>query len=176
MLRVLADQIKASGVDPIVNPDDLYGSIILTVDELMPEHVRLTPRARALAGTTAILAHRFMRRKEISEALDKQNARKEHEQWQAERIRQKEKNEATKTVESEAVQPHVHAAASVTAESAKPSPTPSPSSHSPGSSGSVGSVSADDQEFVGRLNAHINRERARQNGANDAPDGEEVIY
>lgn len=93
-LKVLADQIKASGVDPIVDPDRLYGAIILTVDEIMPDHVRLSPRARAVAGTTAIVVHRFIRRKEIAENQKRDSERKEHQQWQTDRNKSRERAEA----------------------------------------------------------------------------------
>lgn len=93
-LKMLAEQIKASGVDPIVDPDKLYGAIVLTVDEIMPDHVRLSPRARALAGTTAIVVHRFVRRKEIAESIAKAKGREEHQKWQMEQARMKEKSSA----------------------------------------------------------------------------------
>lgn len=82
ILRLMADQIKMSGADPIIDPDKLYGAIVLTLDEVIPDHVELTPRMLAAGGSTALIVQRFMRRKQVSEAMDKEQARAKMREWQ----------------------------------------------------------------------------------------------
>jgi hypothetical protein len=65
ILLAMESQIKESGGKPLIDVQSLGGAIVLTVDELLPTNVKLTPRMIALGGTTAITVQRFMRRKEI---------------------------------------------------------------------------------------------------------------
>jgi hypothetical protein len=78
VLQVLADQIRASGADPIVDPTMLRGAIVLTVDDLLPAHIQIEPQHMAAAGSTALLVQRFMRRKQIAEVYAKQNETEEY--------------------------------------------------------------------------------------------------
>lgn len=69
-LRAMRDEIRAAGGDVLVDLDspDLYNAMVLTVDRIAPERVKVTPEARALVSTTIVLAHRFVARKDIAEA------------------------------------------------------------------------------------------------------------
>lgn len=70
MLKSMADQIKTAGAEPWIDPDALMPSMVLTLDEVLPEDMQLTPRATALLGTTAITAQRFLLRGKIREMAE----------------------------------------------------------------------------------------------------------
>lgn len=176
-LRALADQIKASGVDPIVDPDKLYGAIILTVDEVMPAQVRLSPRARALAGTTAIVVHRFVRRKEIAEIQKTETDRKEHQKWQAERIKNKERTEAeADTARREAATAATAAAAQAATATASGTNGFAQGTQTSGVNSSAASRSpAERASDIEALNGKISRAADIARGAADAPEDDSVI-
>jgi hypothetical protein len=60
----------AVGVEPVFDPIHLHGSIVLALDEALPENLVMTPRISALVGTSAIVIQRFAVRGKIKEAAD----------------------------------------------------------------------------------------------------------
>jgi len=78
VLTAMADQLRAVGVEPFLDPKHLYGAIVLTVDDLLPAHVEVKPVHLAVLGSTAITAQRFMRRKEIAAHVEATKERAAH--------------------------------------------------------------------------------------------------
>ncbi len=78
LLTHIAKEMKDCGVDPIIDPEMLWGSIVLSIDQMLPTTVKLTPQIVAAGGSTAILAQRFIQRKTIKTALDKKKAMAAH--------------------------------------------------------------------------------------------------
>jgi hypothetical protein len=72
-LEQAATALRSIGVDPLIDPQILKGAIVLTLDEVLPAEVALSPRALAVGGSSAILIQRFLRRDEIAKA-EKQRA------------------------------------------------------------------------------------------------------
>ncbi len=97
MLTQMADALKSAGIDPIVKPETLGGAIVLTLDEILPDTVEVTPKVMAVGGSTAILVQRFMRREDIAKAAKTAKERKDHDAWREEQRRAKEKAEETRT-------------------------------------------------------------------------------
>jgi hypothetical protein len=85
VLSAMTQGMVAAGITPLVDPADLYPSIVLVVDEILPAHVELTPKMIAVGGTTALVVQRFVRRKEIAEAMQKDSDREAFRQRNAER-------------------------------------------------------------------------------------------
>jgi hypothetical protein len=105
ILIALTQGMEAAGVKPLIDPNELYPSMVLVLDEVIPAHVELTPKVIALGGTTALIVQRFIRRKEIAEALAKEQEREEF----------RKRNEARRENAERAAEESQHA----------PTPTPS---------------------------------------------------
>lgn len=69
LMRVFEAQLKLIGETPLVPVDMLVGAIVLTVDDILPASIVITPKATALLGTTALCAQRFLSRAKIADAL-----------------------------------------------------------------------------------------------------------
>jgi hypothetical protein len=81
VLKLMAAQTKMAGVDPIIDPESLRNAIVLTLDNVLPDKVKVTPEMMAVGGSTAIVAQRFFRRKEIAEAIAVAEARHAHDEF-----------------------------------------------------------------------------------------------
>ncbi len=171
ILAMLSEQIKLSGVDPVIDPEKLRGAVMLTADKLLPEKVEISPEMVVVGGTTALVVHRFMRRKEIAAALEKQQGRKDHQKWQEERARVKERN-AEETSASPSPSASSSASSGAPSSPATSSPVASPSPVSPSSSPAETSATS----VTDLVTERIKRERALANGAAPPAMGEDVIY
>lgn len=80
-LKNMEDSLRLAGIDPIIEAAALGPSIVLTVDELLPDHVEFSPRVVAVGGSTMLGVQRFMRRKEIAEAQAKTKERRDFNKW-----------------------------------------------------------------------------------------------
>lgn len=67
-LEFLSSQIVMSGGVPMVNLNDLWPHIVITVDDVLPERVSLKSSHLAAAGTTVLLGQRIARNKLVGEA------------------------------------------------------------------------------------------------------------
>lgn len=85
VLRAMEQQIIAAGGRPWLPVDSLMPSIVLAVDDILPEHISVTPRVAALAGTTAVCVQRWMMRDAIGEAA---KAKSEKDAWDAAKVKQ----------------------------------------------------------------------------------------
>lgn len=65
----MSDQLEAVGVKPLIAPDLLYGAMVLTLDQVLPPGVDLSPPQVAALGTTAITVQRFLHRRKIAAAI-----------------------------------------------------------------------------------------------------------
>ncbi len=81
VLKLMADQIKMAGVDPILDPESLRACWVITIDQVLPERVRMTPQMKAVGGSTALLVQRFMKRKEIADAMKVAEDRAKHDEF-----------------------------------------------------------------------------------------------
>ena len=79
ILKAMEQQIIAAGGRPWLPVDTLMPSIVLAVDDILPEHISVTPRVAALAGTTAVCVQRWMMRDAIGETV---KAQTEKEAWE----------------------------------------------------------------------------------------------
>jgi hypothetical protein len=75
VLASSAAALRSIGVEPLIDPEMLRGPIVLTLDEILPREVALSPRALAVGGSSAILIQRFIRRDEIAAAETKASHR-----------------------------------------------------------------------------------------------------
>jgi hypothetical protein len=69
ILRSMERQLALVGVKPLIPVDVLVSSIVLAVDELLPERISLTPKATAVIGTTSLSVQRFLHRDAIAKKL-----------------------------------------------------------------------------------------------------------
>lgn len=76
-LKEMVASIKEAGLEPWFDPDTLHGSIVLTMDKLLPAEFELTPEVIAGVGTTAIAGQRLVYAKRIKEALLKAESEKQ---------------------------------------------------------------------------------------------------
>ncbi len=67
VLVKMADEIRSCGADPFIDPQALGGAIVLALDDILPERLNVTPRVAAIGGSSAILAQRFLLRKQIGQ-------------------------------------------------------------------------------------------------------------
>lgn len=74
ILKAMEGQLEAIGVKPIIPADALYGPMVLTLDQVLPPNVNMSPPQVACLGTTIITAQRFYHRKAIGAALAAQVA------------------------------------------------------------------------------------------------------
>lgn len=79
VLKLLTQEMIDAGISPVINPDLLYGSMVITVDSLLPKEVKLSPQMVAAGGSTAIIVQRFVKRKAIKEYQDKKKEKSDHE-------------------------------------------------------------------------------------------------
>lgn len=77
ILKAMAAECELAGVRPLVDPDSLAASIVLTVDGLLPANVKLTAEMKAAGGSTVILGQRFFYRKKIAAAIKVAKEREE---------------------------------------------------------------------------------------------------
>jgi hypothetical protein len=71
ILESLCEGMREAGIEPRMDPKQLYPSIVLVVDEVLPPHVELTPKMVAVGGTTVLVVQRFMNRKAIADVEKK---------------------------------------------------------------------------------------------------------
>lgn len=110
VLQALADGIAGAGIKPLVDPQQLYPSLVLVVDEILPAHVELTPKMIALGGTTVLVVQRFVRRAEIAEAQKKaDDAKGFRERTQERRERAERAQEESARAADESREPGVPA-------------------------------------------------------------------
>jgi hypothetical protein len=64
-LEAMAVDMRKAGIDPILDPKQMRGMIILAVDEILPARVKMTPRVGALIGTTVVIGQRYANHKKI---------------------------------------------------------------------------------------------------------------
>lgn len=70
VVKAMEGQLAAIGVKPLLIPADaLLPTMVLTLDQVLPEMVNLSPPQIALIGTTGIIAQRWYHRKAIATAL-----------------------------------------------------------------------------------------------------------
>lgn len=78
-LIAMADQITESGGDPIFDPrrEDVAKALVLACDELIPPHVKITPKVHAAVVTTSLMAQRLFRAGKLREVREQKerNAR-----------------------------------------------------------------------------------------------------
>lgn len=74
----ISEALKEADIEPIVNVDKMRGVLVLATDELLPPEAVATPAMIAGAGTTALLAQRLIRAKEVKAAQDKKKAAEEY--------------------------------------------------------------------------------------------------
>lgn len=96
-LTQMADALKGAGIDPVVKPETLGGAIVLTLDEILPDSMEVTPKVVAVGGSTALMVQRFVRRDDIAKAGKLAKERKDHDAWREEQRRAKERAEETRT-------------------------------------------------------------------------------
>lgn len=70
-LEFMSEQIKMSGGTPMIPVDELWPHIVITVDDMLPEKVKLKPSHIAVGGTTVLLAQRIARNKKVNEAYER---------------------------------------------------------------------------------------------------------
>jgi hypothetical protein len=69
VMTALTQGMEAAGIKPLVDPQTIYPYVVLEIDAVLPAHVELTPRMMAVGGTTVLVVQRFVRRKEIADAM-----------------------------------------------------------------------------------------------------------
>lgn len=74
ILDFLSHQITLSGGTPVVDTAMLWQSLVITVDDVLPERFELRPQHIAALGTTALLAQRIARHKKVVAAYEQQAA------------------------------------------------------------------------------------------------------
>lgn len=70
-LHFMAEQIKLSGSEPMVDVEALWPYIVITVDDVLPERIQLKPAHVAAGGTTILLVQRIARHKKVGEAYER---------------------------------------------------------------------------------------------------------
>jgi hypothetical protein len=115
VLTLLTQSCTDAGIKPILDPQQLYGSIVLTVDDMLPAHIELKPQHVAVGGTTAIVVQRFLKRKEIAEHQAKTAEREKHSAYK------RAQEERAREPDSPSVD---HAAAPVATPAAPPAAAP----------------------------------------------------
>lgn len=75
ILDALCEGMRDADIKPLIEPTYLRNAIILTVDEMLPQSVSLSPRRIAVIGTSTIVIQRFARGKAIAEARKEKTAR-----------------------------------------------------------------------------------------------------
>lgn len=73
ILTLMSEQIRLSGAEPVIEPKLLFNAMVLTVDDVLPDDLTVKPQHIAVGGSIAIISHRFLRRKEIADAIKKQS-------------------------------------------------------------------------------------------------------
>lgn len=66
-----ADALREVDVRPLIEPDELAGALVLTLDQVLPAEVELTPEMFAAVGSSALLAQRFFHREKIAAARER---------------------------------------------------------------------------------------------------------
>ncbi len=125
VLQVFADGIAAAGIKPLVDPQQLYPSMVLVVDEVLPAHVELTPKMIALGGTTVLVVQRFVRRAEIAAVQTK------HDEAEAMRARAEERRKRTEAKQEEGPTPNVEPSVPADPVAETTPPTTDPTSGEP---------------------------------------------
>lgn len=76
LLIAVADQIKESGSNPLVNPrsEDFQKVVVLAMDELLPPTVKISPKVEVVGATSALLVQRLLRSKQFNEAKEKRES------------------------------------------------------------------------------------------------------
>lgn len=69
IIKAMEQQLEAIGVKPIIPADALMAPWILTMDQVLPPSVNMSPPQVAAIGTAAITAQRFYHRKAIAAAI-----------------------------------------------------------------------------------------------------------
>jgi hypothetical protein len=119
VLQGMVDEIKMVGGKPVMEVDDLYGPWVLTLDEWLPQDLKIKSEHKAIFGSTGIIVHRFMRRKDIKEALAVEEAKQSFEK----QVERRKEEVADKQANNP---PPMHPNPITVEESAGPPPPPSP--------------------------------------------------
>lgn len=81
ILKSMTDACKAIGIDPILDPESLRPSAVLTFDNLLPERFKLTHEMQFFAGSAMIIGQRFAHRKKIAEHVKLATERAKHDEF-----------------------------------------------------------------------------------------------
>jgi hypothetical protein len=74
VLEAMCEQMRAVGVQPYIEPGQIRGAIVLTLDEILPDELVITPRIASTIGTSVIITQRFLARKEIAAHVEAMRA------------------------------------------------------------------------------------------------------
>lgn len=88
-LRALDAQCVLAGLEPLTWLDQIKPALVLTVDRVLPERIKLTPEIKAAVATTTVVVRRFAKRKEIAAALKDRDERAKHQAWREQRVQPK---------------------------------------------------------------------------------------
>jgi hypothetical protein len=69
-LRLLNEQIAVAGKTPLVNLDLIWNDLVITVDDVLPEKIRIKSSHIAAIGTTVVIAQRVYNHKAIVAAYE----------------------------------------------------------------------------------------------------------
>lgn len=73
-LEMLCAKLREVQVEPFVEPKDLFPSIVLTLDDMLPASLELKPEHIAVGGSTALLVQAVMNRKALKSRMDADKA------------------------------------------------------------------------------------------------------
>lgn len=98
ILKALCDGMPDAGITPWIDPVALGPAIVLTLDQVLPKEVKLTPPMIAVGGSSALIIQRWVKNKPIKEALSKRTDEGKHKAKLDELKRRTEESEAAHKV------------------------------------------------------------------------------